>query len=85
MFGKPRTNVLIDYFKKLRVMNFLRGLLYLSVLNVFGYYTFKIQIVDERLTPIDIVLVVTCFCLASMVGMYRQKNKVELIAARIKN
>lgn len=85
MVGLPRTAVLVDWFKELRALKFLRGLLYLSVLNVFGYYTFKIQIVDEKLTPIDIGLVVTCIGLASMVGMYRQNNKVELIVARVKS
>ena len=64
-------------------MKVLRGLLYVVVLNVFGYYAFKIQLSNDQLTTMDICIVVTCFGLASIVGMYRQKQKVELIKVRI--
>ena len=66
-------------------MKVLRGLLYILVINVFGYYAFRIQMLDEKLTASDISVVVTCFGLASMVGMYRQKQKIELLRARIKS
>ena len=78
------TRILIVRYPEVPVMKLLRGLLYIAVLNVFGYYTFKIQIVGEKLTPIDISLVVTCLGLASIVGIYRQRQNVELTAARTK-
>jgi hypothetical protein len=64
-------------------MKVLRGLLYIAVLNIFGYYALRIQLLDGKLTSMDIYIVVTCFGLASIVGMYRQKQQVERIKVRI--
>jgi uncharacterized membrane protein YpjA len=64
-------------------MKTLRDLLFIAVVGTFGYYTYKIQIVNDALTPVDICLVVTCFVIALVAGMYRQKQKIELIRVKI--
>ena len=64
-------------------MKTIKDLLFIAVVGTFGYYAYKIQIVDDTLTPVDICLVVTCFVVALVAGMYRQKQKVELIRVKI--
>ena len=58
-------------------MKVFRGVLYFIILSVLGYYTFKIQIIDDRLTTIDICLVATCLGIASVVGKFKHFGKLN--------